>query len=624
MFCFDTLPPICGQICAATCKDPAVGFGNIGFISAKGLQVPAEAVAELAMRLRLPAADVNVSWTLRGSESRHALALFQSTISTTHEDDLIPDSELTSVGSARVVADARLDNRSALAAALELSSLHEVSDESLILRAYHRWGTQCGSHLRGDFAFIIWDDARDLVLACRDPFGVRSLAYARDDDRLVIASTIAGVRSVLRIRPRPNGDYLRKFLDGSADVMPGSTAYDSIFWVPPGHQITSHAGPSFTLARYDEVRPSRLGARPPADVFGEFRSLLTTAVERRLRAKGPVAFTVSGGFDSSSVLCLASAAVEAGRSDVELRSYSAVFHRYKEADERSYLAAVLASCPQVTAAVLPWDDERWSLARFDASDGFPLEDPPRGARFLEVPLARLALHDGCRVVLRGAWADQLLLSGAYEQGQLLWDLPLRTMAREARHFWKDLPAASLLRSAVPGAALRVRRLGARLGLSPPPERAPARMLRRRFVHGRDAGLLAHANRTARWLGIEYRMPFLDRDLHEFVMSLPAEYFFEDGKWKRFLREGLRDVLPAAYQDRRHVAYLSRFVLAGMQADRDAIAGYLASPMVVDMGLRSAAEVSDLVSGLSAVPASSQLGPLHRLLAVEIWLRHHAS
>ncbi len=598
-----------------------MGFGNVGLICTTGPELRTAAVEAMERQLRIPAADINVKWTARSTASGPFLALLQSTISTTAEDDFHSTSEVTSDQSAWIVADARLDNRAALSAALGVSTQNST-DEALILAAYRRWGKACGRHLRGDFAFILWDETRQIVLACRDPLGVRTLVYATEDDRVAVASTIAGVLSVLARKPKPNFEYLRMFLKGLGSRSPGPTAHESIYHVPPGHQLEVDRG-TLSVKRYDELRPVRLAVHNPADVFAEFRTRLTAAVESRLRGKSPIGFTVSGGFDSSAILCLADAAVESGRCSSALRSYSAVFKRFKEADEGPYLNSVLASCPRVTATVLPWDDEPWSVARLDGRDGFPLEEPPRSARFFEVLLARHAARDGCRVLLRGAWADQLLISSAYEQPRLLWDLPIGKMAQEARHFLRGATAMSLFRSVAPGVLLRIRRLAAALGGAEAPERAPASMIRHRFVHGRDAALLAYASRTARWLGIEYRMPFLDRDLQEFVLSLPAEYFFEQGRWKRLLREGLRDDLPPEYQDRQHVAYIGRFVLAGMQAARDEIVAYLRSPLIVEIGLVSADGVRRLVNSLSGSATTAPIGPIQRMLAVEIWLRHQA-
>ncbi len=572
----------------------------------------------MAARLRLPAADVNV---ISGDPALpgRSITLIQSTISTTVEDDFSPRGQITSRGAVRIVADARLDNRAALCAAVGLPSLDSISDETLILCAYERWGRECASRLRGDFAFIIFDEARQLVLACRDPFGVRILAYARDGDRIVIASTIGAVEGALRRRPKPNLEYLENFIRGTDAWMPGPTAYDTIYWIPPAHQIEI-CRDSFTVARYDKIRPVPPRNRKPAEVFAEFRSLLTAAVETRLRGKSPLGFMVSGGFDSSSILRLANTAVDEGRCPAKLRSYSAVYDRFTEADDRPYLTSVLTSCQHVAATLLPWDDERWTVAGLDGRDGAPFEEPPRGPRSFGPVIARRAAADGCQIMVGGLWADQLLFGSPYSFGRLLWDLPLGPMVREARAFLAESAAVALTRSLVPGGVLRVRRLAAALGLADPPVRAAGSLLLRRVVHGRHAGIMVDAARTSKWVGVENRLPFLDRDLQEFVMSLPSEYFFEGGRSKRLLREGLRDTLPPEFQQRRHVAHAGRFVFEAMKAERDEIARHLRSPLVVQKGLVPAAVVRRLVETLWSDSPTGPIPAIQRLLTAEIWLR----
>ncbi|HYE87642.1 MAG TPA: asparagine synthase-related protein [Vicinamibacterales bacterium] len=557
-------------------------------------------------------ADRTVSWTSDPGAHPAGITLFQSSIATAPEDDFSSASGVTSDGTIHLVADVRLDNRSALGTALGIANLSSTSDESLILAAYKKWGFACTTHLRGDFAFIVWDGRQGHALACRDPLGVRALAFARDTDGVIIASTIGAVLAALTSRPRPNLEYLRRFVDGSDAFEPGATAYDGIAWVPPGYQAELRNG-TLTLTRYAELGPQHPFNGTVPDAFAEFKRLLTIAVERRLRAKHPVGFMLSGGFDSSAVVCAANASVEAGRSHAELRSYSAVYDRFPEADDRPYLTSVIASCNRVTATLLPWDDQPWTLAKMDGRDGFPLEHPVRGPRSFAPLIAKRAALDGCRVMVSGLWADQLLFGSPYALSALLWDLPPGRIVKELRHFSAQSTAGGLLRSLV-AAAWRRWNTGPALS-------APGTLLRQRFVHGRHAEIMTDAARTFKWVGTENRLPFLDRDLLEFVMSLRSECFFEGGRSKRLLREGMADLLPHDFQDRQHVAFAGRFVFAAMKAERDQIAGYFDEPLIVERGIVTLERVRSLLARLWSDDATGPIPEIQRLVAAEIWLRN---
>src|SRR5262245_55535236 len=68
------------------------------------------------------------------------------------------------------------------------STFRTTSDTEVILRAYRKWGAECVTHLRGMFAFAIWDEERDLVFCARDRFGMKPLYYAEVDGDLYFAS----------------------------------------------------------------------------------------------------------------------------------------------------------------------------------------------------------------------------------------------------------------------------------------------------------------------------------------------------------------------------------------------------------------------------------------------------
>src|SRR5690349_10757462 len=113
--------------------------------------------------------DGRAAWSAGGVGLGHATRHF------TPEDRHERWPLLSPEGRLSVVADARLDNREELAAALDLGR-HErgfFTDGELILAAFRRWGDDCAARLLGDFAFAVWDAERRLLFLARDHFGAK-------------------------------------------------------------------------------------------------------------------------------------------------------------------------------------------------------------------------------------------------------------------------------------------------------------------------------------------------------------------------------------------------------------------------------------------------------------------
>src|SRR5690606_31000862 len=120
----------------------------------------------------------------------------------TTPEDVGDRQPLISTGGALVlVADARIDNHDELARTLDLPRAADgaLPDASFILAAYRRWGEDCVERLIGEFAFILWDATRALLIAARDHLGRRCLAYHNDGRKLALASTAAAVAALARI-----------------------------------------------------------------------------------------------------------------------------------------------------------------------------------------------------------------------------------------------------------------------------------------------------------------------------------------------------------------------------------------------------------------------------------------
>ena len=177
------------------------------------------------------------------------------------------------------------------------------SDSEIALHLYEEFGAHCVQQLRGEFAFVLWDEANQTLLAARDRFGIKPLYYAVHDCTLYLASEIKAL-FVAGVPAR--WDHENFYQSATGPPMPDRTLFDGVYQVPPGHYLIATTN-GMRILRYWEFY------YPPADELAtdtrnesafveEFAAVFEEAVRLRLRADVPVGCYLSGGLDSCSVL----------------------------------------------------------------------------------------------------------------------------------------------------------------------------------------------------------------------------------------------------------------------------------------------------------------------------------
>lgn len=241
-----------------------------------------------------------------------------------------------------LTADARIDNRDELIAALSLTdrSRDQITDSQLILTAYEKWGESCPERLLGDFAFAIWDGRKQLLFCARDYFGVKPFYYYYQPSRaFIFASEIKALLCVPGVPRRLNkirvADHLASIVEDQV-----ITFYQGICRLPSGHSLRIDREGS-QLQQYWSLDPAREICYVADEEYAEaFREIFTEAVRCRLRSAFPVGCSLSGGLDSSSVVCVARKLL-AGNGNHPLHTFSYIFDEVPECDERPFINAVL-------------------------------------------------------------------------------------------------------------------------------------------------------------------------------------------------------------------------------------------------------------------------------------------
>ncbi len=526
------------------------------------------------------------------------------------------------------VADARIDNRRTLIARLGLQNQGPTSDAELIAHAYARWGTDCADALIGDFAFAVWDPQQRAMYCGRDPMGVKPLYYHWSDGLFAFGSEVGALLALPGVGADLNRTRIADYVLG-VESDREYTFHTAIARLPAAHWLRVAPGQKRQV-RYWSAEPKRDIRLKGADEYAAaFRELFAESVRARMTTNAPLATSLSGGVDSSSVVCMTRAL--RGPGAPPLHTFSLVFPdlpapELRRIDERCFVDAVTR-----TGGLTPHyvrGDQRSPLG--DVSRILPLLDAPYSAPnlYLHWAMYGAAAEVGATVFLDGFDGDTAVshglgrLNGLLRRGELdLFESEVHAFARRrgigvrgvleyyglpflsalaARGEWGEWRTLALqfhrrfgvsrfhmLRSqGVRASRMRgtrsvladggdvTRLLRARMNGSvrPAPSVEPAHVLSERETHvaGLSSplyqGTLEVADRCAAAFGIEPRYPFFDRRLIEFCVALPDEQKFSNG-WTRLVqRRGMEGVLPAEIQWRATKSNLTPAFHRGFSAD----------------------------------------------------------
>lgn len=464
--------------------------------------------------------------------------------------------------------DIRLDARETLVASLQSAGTTASTaspDSELTLRAWLVWREDCVHHLRGDFAFVIWDPVDRRLFGARDPFGVRPFYYASRPDAFVFGNMLAA----LRRHPDVPSDLDDEAVAGSLVFEqlphPASTAFQAIRRLPGGHALVWHAN-RLAIRRYWEGVPDRpIRYRQGDEYIGRYRELLTRAVADRLRTDR-VAVAMTGGLDSSSIASTAADLLEHDGFGRAVRAHTIVYDRLIPDRERHF-AGLVASHARIPIEFFAADDRAvYDRARDPGlHPPEPVDDPFRA---MLTDFYRGIARDS-RVMLMGLDADTFLcelasdyllallrrgqfteyLRGCVSYVQTRGSLPphrvrttVRALAARRRGHADPLPVwiAADLAGRFDLKERWSQRPEVRQGVIDGWPRRP----RAQSVMGSPIWPAMFDRHDAEHLGVplEVRFPFADLALVEFLMNIPAVPWCID---KYIARRAVTDRLPLA-------------------------------------------------------------------------------
>jgi asparagine synthase (glutamine-hydrolysing) len=543
-----------------------------------------------------------------------------------------------------LIWDGRLDNRPELISKLSAQVGTDASDADVVDACYRSWGFECFAALLGDWALAIWDCvARTLVLA-KDFIGTRHLYY-RIEKSQVTWSTV--IDTLIRPRNDPSG-FNFEYLAGCLSSLPaaGLTPYTGVFSVPPSSFVLIQDG-RLTTTKYWDFSPSKtIRYRSDSEYESHFLEVFRESVRLRLRAGAPVLAELSGGMDSSSIVCVADGLegfAKEGCSVLETVSYYSSTE--PDWDEKPYFEKVEQIRGRAGSHV---DVGPKGFFRFEFDSSRTAFLPgARPSTEADEEIASYMKSIGSRVLLSGLGGDEVM-GGVPTPVPELSDLLLSANFRELAHKLKVWALA--LRK--PWWHLFAETVGDFLpkplaGVSS--AEAPAPWIRRKFVRRYRQAVLGYPSRialfrspasfqynlqtvdalrrTLAWSPLstemlcERRYPYLDRALLEFLFAIPREQLVRPGQRRSLMRRALRGIVPPEIVNRRRKAFVSRAPRNALTSEGTRISSrdFITSQMGLVDRDRLLEEIQNAVLGKDI-----SLVSLVRTITLECWLRHVSS
>ena len=452
-------------------------------------------------------------------------------------------------------------------------SFQSHCDTEVVLQAYVKWGALALDRFNGMFSFVIHDAQEKRLFVARDRFGIKPLYYWQmPDGGLAIGSEIKQFTVLPNWRAELSHQGAYDYVAwGFTDHTEG-TLFSGVKQLLPGHRLSYDVEGGHLICQPWYRLSERKYTGTMSQAVEACHYLLREAVSLRLRADVEVGSCLSGGLDSSSIVCLVNELL--GDSAVKQQKTFTAASRVAAVNERHYAEAVAHACCVEGHYCYPESDGLLS----DLSDVLWHQDEPFGSTsiYAQWCVFRSAKTAGIKVMLDGQGADEQL--GGYHGffkshcvdllKELRWIALSRELAAIRRLHGLSSTGVGVIGQMLPrrlrgylrrhiagvsdGSRL-VRLAGLAVEERHPFERVAGATFdaqrRLQLASASVPALLRYEDRDSMAHSIEARTPFLDHRLVEFLMSLPGEYLIKNGMTKAVLRAAMRGVLPEKIRTR---------------------------------------------------------------------------
>jgi len=525
-----------------------------------------------------------------------------------------------SCSGAVITWDGRLDNRAELINEFRDSLTVNSTDVAIVAASYEKWGVNCLGKLIGDWALSIWNPRERSVLLAKDPIGTRHLYYSFGNNQVTWSTILDPLVRLAGKTFSLNEEYIA----GWFSMFPAVhlTPCVGIHSVPPSSSVLLRPGKHKVSGYWNFDPAMKIRYRTDAEYEEHFRTIFAKAVQRKLRSDRPVLAELSGGRDSSSIVCVADTVIARGDAETpRLDTLSMYDDSEPNWNERPYFTKVEekrgrtgwhinvgAQDPEKLSSPEPLPES--SHGRFVPTPGYDGRTSPQ--------IRMCMASQGNRVVLSGIGGDEVMggvptpvpelenLLAKAQFGALAYQL--KVWALEKRKPWFHL-FWEAARGFFPPALVGV-----------PKYMRPAPWLQPKFVKRHWAALTGYPSRTklfgplpsfqdnvstldavrrqlARTASpfeppFEKRYPYLDRSLLEFMFAIPREQLVRPTQRRSLMRRALVGIVPDEILNRKGKAFVARAPMVAISNDWRHFAEMTQNMLGSSLGIVDAERISE--------------------------------
>lgn len=481
-----------------------------------------------------------------------------------------------------ITADARIDNRHDLARKLGRTDVSRLPDSQVILLAYQKWGTESFRKLIGDFSFVIWDSRKRLLFCVRDYIGVKPFYYHYSSAHFLFSSEIKQLAEYPGFKLTANEGMIGEYLSFSL-CSKTETLFTDINRLAPGHYLTITPSSITTKQFWTPETRERIWYKKTSDYTEHFLEIFRKAVGSRLRGITQISAELSGGLDSSLVVGMACKVLRERNKDTP-EVYSMVFPNLR-CDEQLYINSV-SDTFGIPVHCVPSHHYSVPLWLKQIEHSYEIPDMPNLS--VRDSLIRQVSNSNSRILLSGIGGDEWFTGSGFPYLDLIKGQKYSILINEFwnsfsrnKHFtikrfilniiWPFIPMAarkllcSRTEHSIPDwldkdflfktkLQNQILQSDPRVALSNLGNCSPYKVL----TTGTESFFLETMDRYHAKANIEYRSPFLDRNIAEFALSIPDYERQRNGQIKFLLRDQSNNLLPEVIRKRHDKAEFSYF------------------------------------------------------------------
>jgi len=538
--------------------------------------------------------------------------------------------------------DGRLDNYKEISTLLAIDG-DDVPDSAIVLAAFQRWGGGCFARLVGDWALALWSYSEQSLYLARDHAGTRTLYFERAND-LILWSTYLETFLAYKQSRSLDETYVARYLGcrGTGNLTP----FSGITAVTPAHYVVFKKAQVSSCRHWNPVTGDKLNLKSDKEYEERFLALFRQSVDRRTGSGSPVLAELSGGMDSTSIVCVSDLLRrEQGRGASELVDTVSYFDDTEPTwNEKPYFSVVEERRGKTGVHIETSFRDR-TFAPLERTEGnYLIPGCDSGSLRQEDSYRKLANVPSHTTVLSGVGGDELLgglptpfpeLADYFIDGKLkiFWKrsiewslstkLPLLYTSTGALRFIASVYVPILTPEQSCGSWISNRLVKQMHSVGEPGTAAPLAVppgaIHKGTIWQHLISTLPHLTPTFSFRQ-EYRYPYLDRDLVDFLLRTPHEQLVRPGRRRSLMRRALSGIVPPEIVERRQKAYLARRPLLALERARSDIETLFRSSVATEHSFIDPSKFLDALDGVVAGRDSRPLFALMKTIGFEIWLR----